>query len=71
MYWHITRNHGLNFANPFTLWGYVDGLCRMQCSMRTASLDRGRKVVMQRLEQIAIEDATEAGKACLARLRST
>jgi hypothetical protein len=69
MRWEITRNRGINRANPFTLYGYVDGLCRMQMAMRTASLERGRKAVMYRLEQIVREDATEEGKARLARIK--
>jgi hypothetical protein len=40
----------------------------MQCSMRTASLERGRKAVMFRLEQIAREDSTIEGKARLGRM---
>jgi hypothetical protein len=58
MEWHLIRKHHYNAANPFTLVGAVDGVCRMECgiSRQTAySPKRMTTIVIGRLREIEKE----------------
>ena len=59
MNWKVSRGRIYNAANPFTLYGYINGVCRLQCgiSARTASkTELLEKTVLSRLSQIAREE---------------
>jgi hypothetical protein len=59
MEWRVIRRRLHNAANPFTIIGTLNGICRMECAISSAtasSSDRLTKAVIERLEQIAAED---------------
>lgn len=58
MEWEVARGHRYNAANPFVIWGYVNGQCQMQhaISRETAAhVDRCMQRVVDRLRQISQE----------------
>lgn len=58
MVWVCHRGHMYNAANPYTITGYIDGVCRMShaISSQTArSFEQMEKRVKSRLEEIAKE----------------
>jgi len=60
MHYAITRGRIPNAANPYTLWGYVNGECRMQCGISAATAtnsDRIKTLIANRLAKIAAEVA--------------